>query len=710
MANNWFWNDLFRVGQVYQQLLNMNYRFVVGMDIGHGESLFYLLRKSIVVEDGETKQKIEWKKLGINEQNFYRIPTMIGFDGDKIVLGSEARKCPVYYQHFKAEPGKWDKPNRAGNPASNKYLMEAFIREAWKGILDNKDSQELRDAVQSKQVLIAVGCPASQNWTNAKATEDYQQLIKDATGYDHVAVMAESTAAIMSALLLPGNRPLLSRGMAVVDAGSSTIDFTYVLLGKKLITASLDVAGYRLDELMLEQILEDNHLTDSQIPEEQRPDILIQIRLLKERFYAKDKSLREDQEIYLWGQDAQGHASKDIHGGKLVFRLNQAFMQQVQEKRRYARNKFAQAKSWLDHCDGFIRDCRALIPVDSEGKMLCDRVIVTGGTSYVTPFYERVKSNYPKGVVTGSDDRAASVAKGLCYAKTLELRGREQVLGDGKSDHKTKVPGYKNEVEKLAKEAYETFMLDLALYLADAVIEDIQEVVSECEEKNTNIMAGWLLFLIKNRVEKDPRVMGDDCKEMVEVLFQARLKETMQTVKDKVNAVSQSIYGTQLGAAPQIPELTQADFADMVADLDVAKVMNDTWLSSMVSCVNFAAITNTLFYIGCGLLPTPLAPLGLVLLGICALSLFDEVQKKVMDFIVSNDTKISPKIMRKILENISSEEERSKMLTRSVYKTRKILLKGGILKKEFLSGIQEQAEVLLGKVLFLVYDEQPEVK
>ena len=710
MANNWFLNDPFREGQVYQQLLNMNYRFVVGMDIGHGESLFYLLRKSIVVEDGETGQKIEWKKLGINQQNFYRISTMIGFDGDKIVLGSGARTCPVYYQHFKAEPGKWDKPNRVEKPASNKYLMETFIQDAWKGILENEKNRELQDAVRDNQVLIAVGCPASQNWTNAAAMESYQQLIKDATGYDHVVVQAESTAAIMSALLLPGNRPMLSRGMAVVDAGSSSIDFTYVLLGKQLITASLDVAGYRLDELMLEQILENNHMSASQIPAEQLPDILIQIRLLKERFYAKDKSLQEEQTLYLWGQDEEGHARKDIHGGKLVFRLNQAFMQQVQENRRYARNKFAQPKSWLEHCDGFIRDCRALIPVDSEGKMLCDRVIVTGGTSYVTAFYDRVKANYPKGVVIGSDDRAASVAKGLCYAKTLELRGREQVLGDGKPDTQTKIPGYKREVEKLAQENYEAFMLSLALYLADAVIGDIQEVVSEHAKKNEKITAGWLLFWIKNRVEKDPKVVGDPCKAKVKQLFEKHLQESMQTVKEKVNAVSQTIYGTQLGAAPQIPELTPADFAGMVTDLDIAGVMNDTWLSSIVSCVNFAAITNTLFLVGCGLLATPLMPLGVVLLGMCALSLFDEVQKKVMDFIVSNDTVLSHKVLKKMQENFSAEEERSKMLNRSVYKTQKILLKGGILKKEFMSGIQTQAEAMLGKVLFLVYDEQPEVK
>ena len=135
MANYWFLNDLFRDELVYQQLLNMNYRFVVGMDIGHGESLFYLLKKSIQVnKEGKTVQKFDYTKLAINEQGVYRIPTMIGFDGDKVSLGSDARMCPVYYQHFKTEPEKWELRNRVDKTATNRHLMKTFIQEAWKGI------------------------------------------------------------------------------------------------------------------------------------------------------------------------------------------------------------------------------------------------------------------------------------------------------------------------------------------------------------------------------------------------------------------------------------------------------------------------------------------------------------------------------------------------------------------------------------------------
>ena len=42
----WFLQDPFQQLMVYQQLVKMNYDYVVGMDIGHGESMVYLYRKT----------------------------------------------------------------------------------------------------------------------------------------------------------------------------------------------------------------------------------------------------------------------------------------------------------------------------------------------------------------------------------------------------------------------------------------------------------------------------------------------------------------------------------------------------------------------------------------------------------------------------------------------------------------------------------------
>ena len=717
--NCWFLNEPFAQNLVYQQLTNMKYTHVLGLDIGHGETVVYkAILKSVTETDEKGKNpqtviKTEINKAIVNKGGDERIATMIGFKGGKAVVGKQASKYPEFYQHFKKEPALWGK--NYNKTYTFGQLMEAFIRELWSGII--RYNPEVEAAAKDNKLLIAVGCPSSPAWTNPKAVEDYQTIVGKATGCTHVTVLAESTAAIMSAVLdvneinaelenqekdSSGKKKKkvirLNRGLAVIDAGSSTIDFTYVLLGKKLITRSLAMAGHALDEQILEVALDtakkECGLTKKQIPEEQIPDIMVQIRQFKEDFYPEQISMGY-KPIQIWGSNAQGEAVKDLDSG-LSFKVgcNKENMDNALNREAIKLNPFSKdPQSWAYHCRDFVRYCRALIGVDEEGKLLCDKVILTGGTSHVQALQDIVREEYPECEVLNSRDCSASVAKGLCYAKSMEIKG-----GD-------KVKNYKKDTAELAKTYYDSFVLELARYLADQVCGDIQHVIANCTTSKDKVIAGQLLDEINKRVRKNDKLSGNACKEKVNELFTKHLQTSQTKIHEKVNAVSKDIYGANMTAIPEVPQMTAAELKKMTDQLDIAGTLNNTWLNTIVAGINFAAIRNVLLTLSVVTWEIPV--LSAALAGLALLSDSEGAQQKIMQFILRNKTEVPHWMLNRIAKSIADPKKRAKLKADSARKTVNNMKDHGILQNEFITCVNEQAEIALGKVLFLVYDEQP---
>lgn len=716
--NCWFLNEPFTQNAVYQQLTNMKYTHVLGLDIGHGETVVYkCVLKSVTETDEKGKNpraviKTDINKAVVNKEGVERIATMIGFDGGKVIVGSKAAKYPDFYQHFKKEPALW------GSDYNKKYtfgqLMEAFIRELWSGII--RFNPEVEAAAKENKLLIAVGCPSSPAWTNPTAVQDYQTLVGKATGCAHVAVLAESTAAIMSAVqdVNEINAELenqekdpsgekkkkaihLNRGLAVIDAGSSTIDFTYVLLGKKLITRSLAVAGHALDEQILEVALntakKESGLTKKNIPEEQIPEIMIQIREFKEQFYPDQISLGY-KPIQIWGRNAQGEADRDLDSG-LSFKVgcNKENMDKALNRKATQLDPFKDSQSWAYQFRDFVRYCRALICVDKDGKLLCDKIILTGGTSHVQALRDIVREEYPECEILNSRDCSASVAKGLCYAKSMEIKGGGSV------------EGYKKDIAKLATTYYGSFVLELAGYLAGQVCGDIQHVIAAYTAAKDTVTAGQLLDEINKRVHKNDKLSGNACKERVKELFTKYLQTSQTEIHEKVNAVSKDIYGANMTAIPEVPQMTAAELKEMTDQLDIAGTLNNTWLNTIVAGINFAAIRNVLWTLSVVTWEIPV--LSAALAGLALLSDSEGAQQKIMQFILRNKTEIPHRMLKRIAKSVADPKKRAKLEADSARKTVNNMKDHGILKNEFITCITEQAEMALGKVLFLVYDEQP---
>lgn len=689
----WFLQDPFQQLMVYQQLVKMNYDYVVGMDIGHGESMVYLYRKTEDNSSGKAKKEdFRIDRLRLNYDNDPKIPTMIRFDADRVIIGKRAKDIPGFVQDFKVRPAQWS------DSSPHRDLLKAFIGTLWQQILEYNPDLGLKQASDDGKLLITVGCPSSPDWTGVKAMEKYQELIQSATGCPHVAVLAESTAAIMSAILDVNESKIkvdLSRGVAVVDAGSSTIDFTYVLLGRKLITRSLDVAGYRLDEAIMEEALEKSGLTMAQIPAQQKESILVRIREIKEAFYPDQHSLGT-QSIDLWGYNADGVADRDIFSGlQLKFVMNRAFMDEVLNRRLIQRGVYDLPLTWVKHCEKFISDCSVPIPRDEKGNMLCDKVILTGGTSFVPALRQAVQTVFP-GKDVPSMNPSDSVARGLCFAKGLEIKGN------------TQVEEYQKEMQWLADKGYQNLLWDLSKHLTRLVCDDIRDVVVPYAVDSARITAGQLLDEVNKKVRVNSDLAGAGCKQKVQDLFTEHFLQIQTPICHAANTVSKKIYGANLKNIPTIPQLTAADLARITKKLDISAMTNGTWLNTVVSGINFSAISGLLFILGWLTMEFP--ALGLSLWGLSVATTIPGIQRMIAKFVAKKKAIVPQWLLQEMAIATSDGKDRKKLEEKATLKTYKTLKKQKLLNTEFTDCATAQAEAVLGKMLFLVFDEQPDMQ
>ena len=285
----------------------------------------------------------------------------------------------------------------------------------------------------------------------------------------------------------------------MLDAGSSTLDFTYVQMGKKLITRSLRLGGYGLDEQMLETALEDSGLTRAQIPQEQRQMLLVQLREMKEAFYPSQDSLGV-QVIPIWGVDSEGRADPEVPSGlQLQFTMNAAFMGRALNRQGIQLNgHFSPKQSWLELCREFVQYSKAL-----AGP--CGGIILTGGTSFVSGMRDMVQQIYGVQVLQ-SRDPSSSVAKGLCYGKSLEIRGRDYV------------EEYRAFAEKLSADQYQAFVRELSAHIVQVVCDDMRDCAASASAVGP-LTVGQFTDSVNQRTREDGRLVGEAGQQAIQELF-----------------------------------------------------------------------------------------------------------------------------------------------------------------------------------------------
>lgn len=281
MSELHYLNQKYEPGAVFDNLSGIGYDMVVGLDIGHGECMAYIYHKNSLGE---------WvaDALTVTEGGETHIPSYIAYVDVEPIIGSAAAALSGLQVYFKRDPSWWKEKSDDGEHTYGR-LMKDFISTLWDTIVTKNDIfKDIEKTGSQDKVLITVGCPASGSWTEQEKMEEYKALVAGATGYDNATILPESNGAIMAAINA-GNFDL-SQGVAIYDLGSSTLDFTYILMGKVLITASIPLGGSDIDKAMLRYIAEENNVKLGDVNSRDLAIPHTDMRRDKEHFYNTEQA------------------------------------------------------------------------------------------------------------------------------------------------------------------------------------------------------------------------------------------------------------------------------------------------------------------------------------------------------------------------------------------------------------------------------------
>lgn len=208
---------------------------VLGFDLGDGESAVAILEESSAIEP---------RVIPLGGRS--SILSAVGDRDGKIVIGEEASVLLG--------------ANNTQVRFKSRYLTDPAapmeIRRFAQGVYSEMTRTE--PALMAEVTSTIVGCPAG--W-GERRREQYAALMESA-GFPNVTVVPESRAAFMYARHARGLRvdpKLLSHSAMVIDVGSSTTDFAYIIDGHQQnlsLFGDTNLGGGLMDEMILQKSIE----------------------------------------------------------------------------------------------------------------------------------------------------------------------------------------------------------------------------------------------------------------------------------------------------------------------------------------------------------------------------------------------------------------------------------------------------------------------
>lgn len=292
-------------------------RVIICIDLGHCQTSATFIK---ITEDGKihksdrlkvegATENITLTQLALTTEQIEKLSKMTDPTYEELKsLGaiSYGKKLPNVLQskrrfvYFKTDPAQFD-IKKIGELTS-RQLMASFCFALVNSILENNPNIAEKEIRQKRnQVELLVGCPATGKWTSQKPRRNYARLIQRATGVQSVRILPESTAAMFSNLLNEneknkgtGKIVSTSEGVIVFDLGSSTIDCTYMLLGKKLIEFSWNLGASSIERLWTKKAIADatrEHYNKTgeffEVSYASRADLENLLRQHKEQYFSK---------------------------------------------------------------------------------------------------------------------------------------------------------------------------------------------------------------------------------------------------------------------------------------------------------------------------------------------------------------------------------------------------------------------------------------
>jgi len=137
--------------------------------------------------------------------------------------------------------------------------------------------------------------------------------------------------------------------------------------------------------------------------------------------------------------------------------------------------------------------------------------------------------------------------------------------------------------------------------------------------------------------------------------------------------------------------------------------INSIWQTILVNGLSVSSLVLVLRFCGTVIGGTPYRFLSPVFFKLAEL-LKKNDRHTVNQLVFPSRTRLPNWLLAKIFQNTYRADARKKLIDQTIVEAEAVLKEKGVMKDLFFGCVSEQAEVLLGKVLFLVYDEEPMVQ
>ena len=268
------------------------------------------------------------------------------------------------------------------------------------------------DLVRGDDQCFYIGCPAG--WDKA-AREEYRGLFEGA-GFPPLKIVSESRAALVSACRskhLQVGYDILSKPVLVVDIGSSTTDFAYIMSGREVelkTGGEVALGGGIMDEILLEEAVD-----ASPDPEKIRRIFAeneawrtyceFAARRLKEKYYS---------DVEYW-QNEPLTQTVTIRAQRIPVRLKLTMNAGIAEKLLNKKVDRLEGKSFRRVFTDSLRQLR-----ENISQRQPELIFMTGGVSRMQELRQWCREVFPEAVVICGSDPEYSVAKGLAQCGLID--------------------------------------------------------------------------------------------------------------------------------------------------------------------------------------------------------------------------------------------------------------------------------------------------
>ena len=345
------------------------------------------------------------------------------------------------------------------------------------------------DLIKSDDCCFYIGCPAG--W-DKMAREEYRSIFEK-TGYPPTKIISESRAALVSACQskhLQVGYDILNKPVMVVDIGSSTTDFAYIMGGKEVelkTCGEVFLGGGIMDEILLEESIKasPNEAKIRKIFEESdawHSYCDFAARRLKEKYFS-------DEEYWSKNECSQ---SVSIRQGLLPVKLVLKLDPKIADKLLNQKSERLQDRSFKEVFIESLTQAKEAIK-EKQPELL----FLTGGVSKMPIIKEWCREVFDDSVIVTSMEPEFSVATGLAWCGKIddELRQfKEEVKA--LVDSSTVEQIVEKHISELYHDAVETMVEPILEHVALPVSEKWRngeiEKLSEIDDVMQKEIDTWL--------------------------------------------------------------------------------------------------------------------------------------------------------------------------------------------------------------------------